>query len=314
MGIVLLCLGLIAATSGFCADNKYKLSTSDPAGKQDYSGSIDFFPVIQKMTYNFRVFYNDNFYKKGPHLLFYFSDHSRKSPDINGDGAVNNYDFIDSILPIADVTNVKGLRYKGEGNAYLRNFQFTISKDGRDVKTVSGNFGTVNSGMQLVFGQYNRACSDDDRYICLPVDMAGPGGYAVSYFHPKLGRHTIATFSVIDPAQPSTANWIDHIKSGKPFRVVFDVAPKKFQDTDRMSAVNPMGTIKGGETYSVVYNSNSGWTATGYNKGTGSSGSWAYEPGSPDNHEIDIWGRVFRFSDNGEVFDIQHGLVGHLAK
>ncbi|MBF0328490.1 MAG: hypothetical protein HQL10_04995 [Nitrospirae bacterium] len=313
---VFLCIGLLLTASNSFGENKYKLSTTDPGTKQQYDGSIDFYPTIQKMVYHLRVFYNDNFYRKGPHLLFSFEGDWNKSRDINGDGAVNYYDFIDSILPLADVSNAKGFKYKGEGNVYLRDFKFILAKDGLDVRTISGNVGTVNSGMQYVFGQYNKACADDDRYLCIPVDAAGPGNYTVSYQHPKLGRQTIGVFSVIDPNQimGGSYNWVEHIKSGRQFKVVFDAASKKFQDTDRMGAVNPMGTIKGGETYTVVYDRHNGWTATGYNKGTGGFGSWTYQPGSPENHELDIWGRVFKFSDNGEVFDIQHGLVGRLIK
>ncbi|TAN45377.1 MAG: hypothetical protein EPN22_03065 [Nitrospirae bacterium] len=310
-----LCIGLLITMQDAFADDRYKLSTSDPTGKL-VDGSIYFYPAIQRMVYQTRVFYNDNFYRKGPHMLFAFDGDHGKSRDINGDGRVNYYDFIDSVLPLADVSNAKGYKYNGEGNVYLKDFRFIVSKDGMDIRTIPGNLGVVNSGMQSVFGQYNKACADDDRYLCIPVDAAGPGNYTVSYQHQKLGRHTIGNFTLTDPNQlmGGCCNWVEHIKSGRQFRVVFDVAPKKFQDTDRMGGTDPMGTIKGGETYSVVYNGYNGWTATGYNKGTGGPGSWTYQPGIPENHELDIWGRIFKFSDNGEVFDIQHGLVGHLTK
>ena len=70
-------------------------------------------------------------------------------------------------------------------------------------------------------------------------------------------------------AQQPSVNWLNRIKSGQPFKVVFDVASKKFKDTDRMGAVNPMGTLKAGETYTVVFSDANGWAVTGYNKGTG---------------------------------------------
>jgi len=74
-----------------------------------------------------------------------------------------------------------------------------------------------------------------------------------------------------------------------------------------------MGTLKGGENYRVVYNGAAGWAVTGYNKGTGGVGTWTYQPGRPEDHDLDLWGRMFKFSDNGEVFDFQYGLVGHVV-
>lgn len=326
---------LMAGAHEASADNKYKLTSKDPTAKISTEGvSLDFYPNLRQMVYRVHLIYEDNFYKKGPHLLISFDGDGGRSRDINSDGAVNYYDFIDNILPIADTSNAKSNRYKGEGNVYLTNFQLIVAKGGVSVKTVAGNLGTVNSGMQSVFGQHNKACSDDDRYICMPLDPLGPGDYTIAWNHPKVGNQVVAAFTLSGPAGATAAgcvdsgsggsmssggggvysDWIGHLKSGKTVKVVLDVAPRKFQDTASMGAVNPMGTIKGGETYAVFYSPSGGWSATGYNKGTGGSGTWVYQPGTPDNHDLDIWGHIFKFSDNGEVFDLQHGLVGHLEK
>lgn len=326
------------------AENKYKLTSKDPTAKVDVEGvSLDFYPNLRQMAYRFHLYYDDNFYKKGPHLMISFDGDGNRSRDINSDGAVNYYDFIDNILPIADVSNAKSNRYKGEGNVYLTNFQISVLKGAGAVKTVSGNLGTVNNGMQSVFGYTNKVCGDDDRYICIALDPLGPGDYAIAWNHPKVGSQVVATFTLSGPGgvvapvcveaggggmagggsgrlmnremeAPFYSDWVGHLKSGKTVRVVLDVATRKFQDTPNMGAVNPMGTIKGGETYTVFYNPSGGWSATGYNKGTGGPGTWVYQPGTPDNHDLDIWGHIFKFSDTGEVFDLQHGLVGHMEK
>jgi hypothetical protein len=311
IAVVLLCLLVGVGSREAAAQAKYRLSSADPATRAGVS-ELTFFPKLRQMTYQLRIWLSENFSGKGPHLVLSLGEDSGRSPDINGDRVVNNYDFIDNVLPIADVSNAKGPRYRGEGNVYLANFQLAIARGGAEVKVVSGNVGTVNSGMQAVFGQYNKVCGYDDRYICIPLDTLAPGDYTVSWRHPKVGAQTVASFTLSGPG--GAAGWVEHIKAGLPFKVVFDVASQKFRDTDRMGEVNPLGTIKAGETYTVAFAPQTGWTATGYNKASGGVGTWAYQPGSPDSHEVDIWGRVFKFSDTGEVFDLQQGLVGHLAR
>ncbi len=309
--IVFLCVLGAGVSREAGAQAKYRLSSADPGVRAGVT-DLTFYPKLRQMAYQLRIWVDENFSGKGPHLLLAFGEDGGRSPDINGDRAVNYYDFIDNVLPIADVSNAKGNRYRGEGNVYLANFQLAISRGGTDVKVVSGNLGTVNNGMQAVFGQYNKVCTYDDRYVCIPLNASAFGNYTVSWRHPKVGTQVVATFVLSAPG--GAVGWVEHLKSGMPFKVVFDVAPQKFRDTDRLGEVNPLGTIKGGETYTVTYAPPTGWTATGYNKGTGSVGTWTYQPGSPDSHDLDIWGRIFKFSDSGEVFDIQQGLVGHLTR
>ncbi len=110
--------------------------------------------------------------------------------------------------------------------------------------------------------------------------------------------------------------WPNYILSGKTFKVVFDVSPSLFDDTEYTGdwKTDPMGTIRGGDTYSLNYNINNGWTATGYNEGARKTGSWTYQYGDPNKFELDIWGRVYKFDAEGNVYDPQYGLVGHLIK
>ena len=176
---------------------KLKLLSSDTAAvKWASEKTYTFYTKIQGMTYALTVFYNHNYREKMPYLLFQFSDEGGKSPDINSDGAVNYYDFIDSILPIADISNAKGSRYNGEGNVYLKDFQFIITKDGTVVKTVVGNFGVISSSMNWADFSYHKG---DDKGA-LFVDA--PGTYTISYFHPNLGSKTIATFTLSDVSKP----------------------------------------------------------------------------------------------------------------
>lgn len=180
---------------------KYKLTSKDPTAPI-YGNSLSFFPKLRQMVYSVGVTYDDNFYKKGPHLLISFAGDGGRSRDINNDGAVNYYDFIDNILPVADVSNARSNRYKGEGNVYLTNFQFIIAKGGASVKTVSGNLGAINGSMETVFGSTNSFCSDNSIYICIPLDPLGPGDYTIAWNHPKIGNQVVATFTLSGPGGP----------------------------------------------------------------------------------------------------------------
>jgi len=109
--------------------------------------------------------------------------------------------------------------------------------------------------------------------------------------------------------------WPERIKSGRPFKVVLDVAPSIFDDSAWTGnwRTDQMGTIKGGETYTLTYKPGS-WAASGFNEGTGRTGTWTYRYGDPDAHQIDLWGRVFKFDKEGLVYDQDYGLVGHLSE
>lgn len=114
------------------------------------------------------------------------------------------------------------------------------------------------------------------------------------------------------PAPAAGGDWIAVVQSGRPFKVVFDVAPQKFDDDGWIGEKDPMGTLKGGETYSVIYDAAKGWSVEGFNESTGAPGNWKYTGFSPEDQQMNLWGRVFAFSRNGEVFDRDYGLVGHL--
>ncbi len=92
--------------------------------------------------------------------------------------------------------------------------------------------------------------------------------------------------------------WMHRIRSGNPFQVALD------QRRD------PVGTLAGGGTYSVVYR-NGAFTCTGFNLGTRAVGTWTYSNANLDASQISLWGAVFTFNEAGEVF-LSNALAGHL--
>ena len=142
--------------------------------------------------------------------------------------------------------------------------------------------------------------------------------------------------------QAGSAKWIRHIQSGQPFLVVFDATEGKFdtsksagptQAVDRVSycgepspsplmfhfdlegrgPVDPMGSLKGGETYKVSFQDGK-WICTGFNEFSNRVGTWTYpEMGfKPQDNQINLWGRGYVFDGKGAVLDYDYGLVGHL--
>jgi hypothetical protein len=110
--------------------------------------------------------------------------------------------------------------------------------------------------------------------------------------------------------------WPTYMKSHKAFKVMLDVAPSQFDDSAWTGdwRTDQMGTIRGGETYTLIYTKASSWQATGLNEKTAAKGTWTYLAGEPDDFQLNIWGRVYSFDDQGNVYDPDFGLVGHLAK
>lgn len=102
-------------------------------------------------------------------------------------------------------------------------------------------------------------------------------------------------------AEDLKGGWREKILSGTPFKVVF-----------KPNTPN-MGTLKAGQTYTVYYR-NGGFTCSGYNIAAGTNVTVTYSNANPAQDRISLWGRVFTYNkDNGEVFDPQYGLVGHLS-
>lgn len=124
-------------------------------------------------------------------------------------------------------------------------------------------------------------------------------------------------FSVLVVSSVNAADikneWADYINSGKVFYVAFDTT--SFDDSGWTGASDPMGTLKGGETYTVQYNSSTtNWSVTGLNEGSGTVGTFGYKTISPKDGKLNLWGRVYSFDASGAVIDGTYGVVGHLSK
>jgi hypothetical protein len=93
-----------------------------------------------------------------------------------------------------------------------------------------------------------------------------------------------------------TTELIDFVNSGIKFQVVLDYN---------------RGTLVAGETYDVVY-ANGEFYVTGYNSGTKSTGTWNYKNADPNLSELSLWGAVYVFDGNGNIYDKDKGLSGRI--
>jgi hypothetical protein len=114
-------------------------------------------------------------------------------------------------------------------------------------------------------------------------------------------------------------SWVDFITGQVPsagkatyyFAVRFDKM-SHVPDSKRFTGdSDPLGTLWKGSCYTVSY-ANGGWNVSGYNEGRRRSGLWSYSNADPNQKEISLWGRVFRFTEGGEVIDAQYGHLGTL--
>jgi len=108
--------------------------------------------------------------------------------------------------------------------------------------------------------------------------------------------------------------WIEYIRSGRPFKVVFDKTYDKFDDSGYTGSweTDPMGNLKGGESYVVVYKDGK-FKCKGYNERTGKIETFVYSNADPRDNQISLWGRVYAFDGKGNVYDRDYGLVGKLV-
>ena len=108
----------------------------------------------------------------------------------------------------------------------------------------------------------------------------------------------ILIFSVVfsQPVLSQTTELIRHINSGTKFQVELNY--------DR-------GALVAGKTYDVVYK-NGEFSVTGYNKGKKSIGTWNYKNANPNLSEISLWGAVYVFDGNRNIYDKDKGLSGKI--
>jgi len=116
------------------------------------------------------------------------------------------------------------------------------------------------------------------------------------------------------PSPPTS--WRELLRSGQPVDVVLDETHGKFDDTKFTGdyRTDPLGTLKGGETYVVTYDAKQrSFETTGFNQGRNAVATVSYPNGDLDKNEISLWGLLVHFDPKtGEVTEPQWGLVGHL--
>jgi len=110
------------------------------------------------------------------------------------------------------------------------------------------------------------------------------------------------------PLEATAQSLANRMANGETFHVSFTGSGCP-NDAGWKGASDPMGTLKCGETYRVTYRGGT-WSVTGYNEGTRKVGTWAYKNVDPRQNRMNIWGRVYSFSNNGDVYDQQYGRVG----
>ncbi len=106
------------------------------------------------------------------------------------------------------------------------------------------------------------------------------------------------------------------IAAGEKFLVFLNQVNNKFDDSVFTGdyRTDPLGTLKGGELYTVQYDPQSKlWTTTGFNQETNGILTTTYSNADPAAFQISMWGWVFNISCNGEVFDSGYGVVGTIA-
>lgn len=109
----------------------------------------------------------------------------------------------------------------------------------------------------------------------------------------------------------------ERIRNGETFQVVFTASSFPDPDCGVSRQSSPMGNLKNGATYSIVYNRHNGdWVTSGPNQEEEDCPIRANDAGkymtlSPQARELNLWGRAFRFDDHGRVFDENPGAMSH---
>jgi len=100
-------------------------------------------------------------------------------------------------------------------------------------------------------------------------------------------------------------DWMRYISSGNPVKITASV-PSKAKGIDK-----PLGDIKAGEVYTMVYNRGT-FTVTGYHLGEGRVKTMTYSNADISKRCISLWGRNYRFTEGGFLMDPVYGKVGTL--
>ena len=131
----------------------------------------------------------------------------------------------------------------------------------------------------------------------------------------SISRITIILLTLnVALAHADSMTWIEYIQSGKTLQAVLDKTSDSFDDSvySGSSNTDPLGTLKGGETYSFFYRGGQ-FTCEGYNQHYNKVLSGVYGNADPADNLISLWGRPFVFDGKGLLYDTRYGWVGHLV-
>jgi hypothetical protein len=129
--------------------------------------------------------------------------------------------------------------------------------------------------------------------------------------HPPETTPTGASPTGTPVPSPGRAALLEAIASGRPFAVTFDLA--RFDDAGYSGdyRTDPMGTLKAGERYRVVYRDGR-FSCTGLNEHVGRVITSEEGGADPRDGLVSLWGRVYAIDGRGLVWDPEHGIVGHV--
>jgi len=119
----------------------------------------------------------------------------------------------------------------------------------------------------------------------------------------------------LDVDIPDLDSFSGRLLNGDTLTVTLDSAVDKFNDKGWKGENDPLGPLMAGQSYDVSYSAG-GWTVKGFHEGTNQIGKWSFKSSekqvSPKDGILNMWGQKFYFSRNGEVFDMEYGLIGHM--
>jgi hypothetical protein len=269
--------------------------------------------------------YNDFFYK-----VTYTVNCNRRDANIIFEGKDEFYVFTDIFSETtkdktwSDITVARlqaeciskdGMKYKVNFKNYIWSHNLWYQEDKRALneKCASSSLGIRKKGAheiktgrndsynQIDSGDENKYSRNLSKFTCVNPDWKNA----------KMDDELNINNDETNGFEGNFFSWKAFILSHRKFLVKFEKTSDKFDDTKYLGAKDPMGTLKGGETYSVIYTS-MGFTCTGFNQATDSIGTWVYSNADPSKMKISLWGRVYDFTESGNVVDMEYGHVGYL--
>jgi len=149
----------------------------------------------------------------------------------------------------------------------------------------------------------------EGRFICKPLQQS------TSPLNQKEKTNTLEMITskpTSKPEEKKKLNILDIVTSKNGFKVALDRG--NLIDPIGYSGINdPLGTLHYGSTYKIVYNSNhKQWIVTGFHEVRQREETHIYNNANPKEYNMSLWGRIFSFDENGDVFDAEFGKIGRI--